>query len=217
MNKPFYILCDVNCNLLNSSDPASQALVNFCTSFNLTQLIREPKKVTESTKTFIEVILVSHKNLRINAKVMPTCTSVSDHDLIYTILKLKRWRPRLVYVISSSAELATQINGFFTSTTQEFEPLMQAQTPPNIVSPDLLVSLEEDSSDLHRWNIGPDGPDGISNKLLKQFAPKLAPLIQGIYNQSLREGFVPDTLKWSIISPVPKVCPPQHIKGLVRN
>ena len=39
------------------------------------------------------------------------------------------------------------------------------------------------------------GPDGISNKLLKEFAPELAPLIQDIYNQSLREGFVPDTLK----------------------
>ena len=46
-----------------------------------------------------------------------------------------------------------------------------------------------------------------SNKLLKQFAPELAPLIQDIYNESLRERFVPDTLKVSIISPVPKVCP----------
>ena len=37
------------------------------------------------------------------------------------------------------------------------------------------------------------GPAGISNKLLKEFAPELAPLIQDIYNQSLREGFVPST------------------------
>lgn len=42
-------------------------------------------------------------------------------------------------------------------------------------------------------------PDGISYKLLKEFAP----IICHIYNQSLREGFVPDPLKQSIITPVP--------------
>ena len=53
-------------------------------------------------------------------------------------------------VITSPAELATQINVFFTSITQEFEPLMPAQTPPNVIPPDLLVSLEEVSSDLRK-------------------------------------------------------------------
>ena len=33
---------------------------------------------------------------------------------------------------------------------------------------------------------------------------------------TLREGFVPDTLKQSIITPVPKVCPPQDIKSDLR-
>ena len=121
-------------------------------------------------------------------------------------------------VITSPAELATQINDFFTSITQEFEPLMPAQTPPNVIPPDLLVCLEEVSSDLRKLSIHKAvGPDGISNKLLKQFAPELAQLIQDIYNQSLREGFVPDTLKQSIISPVPNVCPPQNIKSDLRR
>jgi len=73
---------------------------------------------------------------------------------------------------------------------------MQVQTPPNVISSDLLVSLEEVLSDLR---ILPTqkavGPEGISNKLLKECPPELAPLIQDIHNQSLREGFVPDTLK----------------------
>ena len=86
-------------------------------------------------------------------------------------------------VITGPAELATQINDFFTRITQEFEPLMPAQTPPNVIPPDLLVSLEEVSSDLRKLSIHKAvGPDGISNKLLKQFAPELAPLIQDIYN-----------------------------------
>jgi len=68
----------------------------------------------------------------------------------------------------------------------------------------MLLSVEEVSSDLL---ILPTqkavGPDGISNKLLKEFAPELVPLTQHIYNQSLREGFVPKTLKQSIITAVP--------------
>ena len=66
---------------------------------------------------------------------------------------------------------------------------MPAQTPPNVVPSDMLVSLEEVSSNLHKLSTHKAvGPDDISNKLLKQLAPELAPLIQDIYNQSLREG-----------------------------
>ena len=75
---------------------------------------------------------------------------------------------------------------------------MPAQIPPNVIPPDLLVSLEEVSSDLRKLPTHKAvGPVGISNKLLKQFAPELAPLIQDI-------------------SPVPKVCPPQDIKSDLR-
>lgn len=96
MNKPIYILGDLNCNLLNSSDPASQVLVNFCTSFNLSQMITQPTRVTESSATLIDVILTSHENLIIDTKVIPS--SISDHDLICAILKLKRQRPKPVYI-----------------------------------------------------------------------------------------------------------------------
>lgn len=42
-------------------------------------------------------------------------------------------------------------------------------------------------------------PDGIFNKLLKEFAP----IICHIHNQSRRKGFVPDPLKQAIVTPVP--------------
>ena len=101
--------------------------------------------------------------------------------------------------INSPALLAAQINDFFTSITQEFEPLTQVQTPPKVISLDLLVSLEEVSSDLLMLPTQKAvGPDIISNIFLKEFALELAPLIEDIYNQSLREGFVPDSLKQSI-------------------
>ena len=124
----------------------------------------------------------------------------------------QEWHHQLLNVtINSPVLLAAQINDFFTSITHEFEPLTQVQTPPNVISWDLLVSLEEVTSDLLKLPTQKAvGPDGISNKLLKEFVPEQAPLIQDIYNQSLWEGFVPDTLKQSIITSVLKVFPPSR-------
>ena len=51
-NKPVFTLGDLNCNLLNSTDstdPGVTTLKAFCSSFNLTQLISQPTRVTQST------------------------------------------------------------------------------------------------------------------------------------------------------------------------
>ena len=60
------------------------------------------------------------------------------------------------------------------------------------------------------------GPDMIPNRALKEFAPELAPLIMDIYNCSLREGYVPDLLRRSIINSLPKVSSPQEIQADLR-
>ena len=57
------------------------------------------------------------------------------------------------------------------------------------------------------------GPDKIPNRVLKEFAPELSLVIQDIYNQSIREGYTPELLKSSIISPMPKVTSPQSIES----
>jgi len=73
----------------------------------------------------------------------------------------------LIDTIKKPALLAAKINDYFTSVTQEFKPLMQVQSPPNVISSDLLVSLEEVISDLRMLPTQKAvGPDGISNKLL---------------------------------------------------
>ena len=97
MDKPIFILGDLNCHLLNLSD---QALVNFCTSFNLTQLIRQPTRVTDSSATLIDVILTSHENLIIDTKVKPS--SIRDNNLTYVVLNVKRQRPKPIYITTRS-------------------------------------------------------------------------------------------------------------------
>jgi hypothetical protein len=60
------------------------------------------------------------------------------------------------------------------------------------------------------------GPDELLGAL-EEFAPKLSPVIQDIYNQSIREGYIPDLLKSSIISPLQKGTPPQSIESDLRG
>lgn len=100
LNKPIYILGDLNCNLLKPADPASQDFLNFCTSLNLIQMIVEPTRVTESSATLFDVILASNNNLVRTAKGMPV--SISDHDVVYAVLKLKRQRPKPTFITARS-------------------------------------------------------------------------------------------------------------------
>ena len=84
-------------------------------------------------------------------------------------------------VITSPAELATQVNNFFTGLTEQFDPLTPVQTPPNVIPSHLFVSLQEVLSDLRNLSTHTAiGPDGISNKLLKEFAPECARYLQSI-------------------------------------
>lgn len=98
LNLPVYILGDVNCNLLGLQDPPAQAFVSFCSCFNLSQVISLPTRITESTESLIDVVLVSNVSLVKEAKVSPS--SISDHDLILVVLNMKKSRPKLTYIHS---------------------------------------------------------------------------------------------------------------------
>ena len=93
LTKPIFILGDLNCNMLNDNDPACQALTNFCSSFNLLQLVAHPTRITE---TLIDVLLATNGNLVMETKVVPL--SISDHDLICATLKLRKEQTKPVYV-----------------------------------------------------------------------------------------------------------------------
>ena len=56
----------------------------------------------------------------------------------------------------------------------------------------------------------------IPNRVLKEFAQKLAPVVKDIYNASLIEGYFPDALKASLLNPIPKTSPPQQIESDLR-
>ena len=107
--------------------------------------------------------------------------------------------------------LADRVNDFFLSITENFSPLSPL-CPTQHVPNEFLVSEAEVYRSLSSLQVAKSvGPDELSNKVLKEFATELSPVIQDIYNQSIKEAYIPDLLKSSIISPIPKVTPPQSI------
>ena len=99
-NKPVFILGDLNCNLLNPTDSGSTALKAFCSLFNLTQLISNPTRVTQSTKSLLDVLITSNDQLVIKSGVFQS--SISDHDVVYANLRLKNNRRKPIYITSRS-------------------------------------------------------------------------------------------------------------------
>ncbi|PFX34597.1 Neuronal acetylcholine receptor subunit alpha-7 [Stylophora pistillata] len=70
LNKPIFILGDLNCYMLNENDLACQTLTSFYSSFNLLQLVAQPTRITETSETLIDV-LATNGNLVIETKVVP--------------------------------------------------------------------------------------------------------------------------------------------------
>ena len=96
----------------------------------------------------------------------------------------------------------------FLSITEDFQPLPPLKGKIQVPT-DLLATVEEVQLALKQIKVCKSvGPDNIPNTVLKEFAPELAIVIQDIYNQSLIESYVPQLLRCSIISPVPKETPP---------
>ena len=96
LNKPIYIIGDLNSNLLKPNIPESVALMNFCRMFNLTQTVSSPTRVTDSTATLLDVIITTNANQIREVKI--TESSVSDHDLVYAVVRLKKQRSKPVYI-----------------------------------------------------------------------------------------------------------------------
>ena len=94
-DKPMYIMGNLNCNPLNAECNETKSLTSFCESFNLSQLIASPTRVTDSSSSLIGVILTSQSKQVIKAGVI-------DCLIIFVDLRLKASRPKVTYVKTRS-------------------------------------------------------------------------------------------------------------------
>ena len=100
LDKIVYIMGDLNCNLLSTKCRESKSLTSFYESFNLSQLIAPPTRVTESSRSLLDVILASQTEQVVKAGVMDN--SISDHDMVFAGLHLKVSRPKTTYITTRS-------------------------------------------------------------------------------------------------------------------
>ena len=100
LDKPVYIMGDLNCNLLSTECRELKSLTSFYESFNLSQLIAAPTRVTESSWSLLDVILASQTKQVVKAGVMDS--SISDHDMVFSILHLKVSQPKTTHITTRS-------------------------------------------------------------------------------------------------------------------
>ena len=87
LNKSIVILGDLNCDGLKNNCVEYKTMDRFLNEMNLTQLIKSPTTITDSTQSLLDVILVSSKSIVYRIGVL--LTSISDHLLVYAELKIK--------------------------------------------------------------------------------------------------------------------------------
>ena len=63
-------------------------------------MVSSPTRVTDSTATLLDVIITTNANQIREVKIIES--SVSDHDLVYAILRLKKQRAKPVYITTGA-------------------------------------------------------------------------------------------------------------------
>ncbi|KAI8518834.1 hypothetical protein Bbelb_020910 [Branchiostoma belcheri] len=113
---------------------------------------------------------------------------------------------------SSAHDVANAINSHLSTASQKHEPLrlqdlpayLPAPAPPPVVSVwdmwNRLKSVKIDKA---------TGPEGISPRIIREFAFELSLPLTDIMNASLCQGVVPDMFKDADVVPVPKEMPPR--------
>ena len=71
------IIGDLNCNLIGG-DPEGLALSDFCSTFGLLQLVKTAIRVTEKSKSLIDVALTANENIIHTCDVIQS--AISDHS-----------------------------------------------------------------------------------------------------------------------------------------
>lgn len=80
---------DFNVDLLNLNNINTTHLTNFLNKYDLHQLISQPTRITENSKTLIDLIICSDKNF-INDVNVINMEEISDHSMVDCSVKLKR-------------------------------------------------------------------------------------------------------------------------------
>ena len=99
LNKDIVLTNDLNCDLL-TDNPKGNTLRSFCSIVNATQQIDKPTRVTKSSRTLVDVVIVSKPD-KVKASGVIDLTT-SDHYLFHVVLNQKTPRQAPNYIITRS-------------------------------------------------------------------------------------------------------------------
>lgn len=91
LGKRMYILGDININFLDKQNQFSNKLKSFLLKNTLIQIIKEPTRITKSTRTLIDVCISNDKNI-ISGKSLSD-NIIADHNTIIICLNLSIPKP----------------------------------------------------------------------------------------------------------------------------
>ena len=89
------ILGDLNRNLLGF-DPDGPTQINFCSIFGLTQVVQTTTRVTEKSKSLIDLALTMNEHIIDACYVIQS--AIRDHSLVTLTLMLQTPRPQNIFV-----------------------------------------------------------------------------------------------------------------------
>ena len=117
----------------------------------------------------------------------------------------------------SPGVLAEHFNNFLSDLTAHFSPLESSFGVIPEVPSEFLVDVNKTYRALRQIKLSKSpGPDIVPNKIWKEFACELAPVLSDIFNTSLEQGVVPSQLKESVVRPIPKCSPSKTIEKDLR-
>ena len=85
-DKEMYLLGDLNCNLLDKTNQFAQKLLSIMETFQLSQQIEKPTRITSSSSSLLDVCITTSPEKVSNSGVIHV--GFSDHSLIYIIRKI---------------------------------------------------------------------------------------------------------------------------------
>ena len=170
-DKELYILGDLNCNLLaEQKDQPTNRLLLLSEEFQLTQLIKEATRITDKTRTLIDVIFTNNRNRIVDSGVLHL--GISDHSLIYVIRKIS--------IPSKTRPTMTTIRQFKNFNSTKFKEELEKQISAN-------VSNHDDPNDM--WLLWKQSFLYVANKhaplKLKRVRNKKSPWITSVVRNQI--------------------------------
>ena len=98
-NKDIVLTGDANCDLLLKTT-RGDALRSFCASVNVHQLIDRPSRVTMTSRSLLDIVMLSKKDIVKTSGVLDL--TIGDHYLVYVFLNRKVPKPPPIYFTTRS-------------------------------------------------------------------------------------------------------------------